>query len=112
MKSNLFVSVLLVSAGFFVSPLRADDTLARFKGGIGVHPVSNVAGTPVGTNFPDVTRNVVRGINPAGQLWVIQDLEARVSWRRASHAAVQQHQDGIKDNDGNDQEKAANEKFS
>lgn len=78
MKNSLFVSVLLVSAGFFVSPLQADDTLARFKGGIGVHPVSNIAGTPVGTNFPDVTRNVVRGINPAGQLWVIQDLEARV----------------------------------
>jgi hypothetical protein len=79
MKNILFVTVLTVFAGFFVSSLPADDTLARFKGGIGVHPVSNVAGTAVGANFPDVTRNVVRNINPAGQLWVIQDLDARAS---------------------------------
>jgi hypothetical protein len=25
-------------------------------------------------SFPDVTRNVVRGVNPAGQLWVIDKL--------------------------------------
>jgi hypothetical protein len=79
MKRGLFVSVLALFAVFFISPVRADDTLARFKGGIGVHPVSNVAGTPVGANFPDVTRNVVRNINPAGQVWVIADLDARVA---------------------------------
>jgi hypothetical protein len=79
MRKYLIIIALTVFAGFFVSPLRADDTLARFKGGIGVHPVSNVAGTPVGVNFPDVTRNVVRGINPAGQVWVIEDLDARVA---------------------------------
>ena len=45
MKRNLFVSILTIFiGGVFASPLRADDTLARFKGGIGVHPVSNVAG--------------------------------------------------------------------
>lgn len=79
MTKTLSVIVLAVFAGSFVSPLRADDTLARFKGGIGVHPVSNVAGTAVGANFPDVTRNVVRNINPAGQVWVIEDLDARAS---------------------------------
>jgi hypothetical protein len=57
----------------------ADDTLVSFKGGIGVHPVSNVAGTAnADGTFPNVTRNVVRGVNPAGQLWVIDDLRAEV----------------------------------
>ena len=60
-------------------PVMADDTLVRFKGGIGVHPVSNVAGTAnTDGTFPNVTRNVVRGVNPAGQLWMIADLRADV----------------------------------
>lgn len=53
----------------------ADDAKLRFKGGIGVHPVSNVvAGTPVVVN-----RNIVRGVQPAGQIWVIDKLDAKVS---------------------------------
>jgi hypothetical protein len=60
-------------------PAAADDALVRFKGGIGVHPVSNVSGTAnADGSFPNVTRNVVRGVNPAGQLWVIADLQAAV----------------------------------
>src|SRR5437660_1581725 len=43
-------------------PLVADDTLVRFQGGIGVDPASTV-GTP----------NVVRGVNPPGQLWRIDE---------------------------------------
>src|SRR6266446_7015535 len=55
------------------------DSLVRFEGGIGVHPVSNVAGAVnADGSFPDVTRNVVRGVNPAGQLWVIANLRADV----------------------------------
>src|SRR5216684_859545 len=67
-----------------VTPLSAaaDDSLVKFKGGIGVHPVSNIAGDAVVINnvttFPNVTRNVVRGVNPAGQIWVIADLRADV----------------------------------
>ena len=67
-----------------VTPLlaAADDSLVKFKGGIGVHPVSNIAGDAVvingATTFPNVTRNVVRGVNPAGQIWVIADLRADV----------------------------------
>ena len=45
-----------------------DDSLARFKGGIGVLPISSAAGTP----------NIVRTVNPAGQAWVIADLSANV----------------------------------
>jgi hypothetical protein len=81
MKRSLFVSILAVfTGGFFALPLRADDTLARFKGGIGVHPVSNVSGTAIADGiFPNVTQNIVRGVAPAGQVWVIEDLDARVS---------------------------------
>src|SRR5205085_1888776 len=46
----------------------------------GVHPVSNVAGTAnADGTFPNVTRNIVRGVNPAGQIWVIADLTAEVN---------------------------------
>ncbi len=80
MKGSLFVAIFTVFIGeFFATPLRADDTLAKFKGGIGVHPVSNVSGTAnADGSFPNVTRNIVRGVNPAGQVWVIEDLDARV----------------------------------
>jgi hypothetical protein len=82
MKKILFVvsSVLLI-VGTFSLPISADDkdNFIKFKGGIGVIPVSGVAGTanPDGT-FPNVNRNIVRGVDPAGQVWVIDKLEARV----------------------------------
>ncbi len=56
-----------------------ENSLVRFKGGIGVIPVSNVA---VSTTTPPVTTataNIVRGISPAGQIWVIAGLDATVS---------------------------------
>jgi hypothetical protein len=57
----------------------ADDALARFEGGIGVIPVSSAAGVQnADGTFPNVNRNVVRGVNPAGQIWVIRKLEAEV----------------------------------
>jgi hypothetical protein len=47
----------------------ADDTFLKFKGGIGVDPVSSVGPTgPVA--------NVVRGISPPGEPWVIRALKA------------------------------------
>ena len=76
MKKSLRIDILVVLLGAFcASPLCADDTLVKFKGGIGVHPVSNVtvAGTAVTVN-----QNIVRGVNPAGQLWVIDKLDAKV----------------------------------
>ncbi len=64
-----------------VTPLSAaaDDSLVKFKGGIGVIPVSSAAGAlnADGTS-PNVNRNVVRGVNPPGQLWTIADLRADV----------------------------------
>jgi hypothetical protein len=62
----------------------AESSLVSFEGGIGVIPVSNVAGdpNPAGTPpvgaFTFVTRNVVRGVNPGGQPWVIDGLAADV----------------------------------
>jgi hypothetical protein len=55
----------------------ADDTLARFKGGIGVIPVSSGVGTAATAEV--VNRNIVRGVQPAGQIWVIRKLDATVT---------------------------------
>jgi hypothetical protein len=53
----------------------AEETLVRFDGGIGVDPVSNAPGPPA--DAATVTRNIVRGVQPAG-LWVIHKLKAEV----------------------------------
>ncbi len=75
-KKSLAVALCL---GVVFPLVAAADSIAKFKGGIGVHPVSNVAGTAnADGSFPNVTRNIVRGINPAGQIWVIADLRAEV----------------------------------
>src|SRR5690349_13482541 len=54
-------------------PLRAsaDDSLVTFDGGIGVDPVSGIAGTAPALN-------VVRGVPPGGFPWVIKRLRADV----------------------------------
>lgn len=48
-----------------------DETILKFKGGIGVIPVTGVANTGA------VNLNVVRGVNPAGP-WRIAELDASV----------------------------------
>lgn len=55
----------------------ADDRLVSFQGGIGVIPVSSGQGT--GATATVVNRNIVRGVQPPGQIWVIADLRANVS---------------------------------
>jgi hypothetical protein len=54
----------------------ADDNLVKFNGGIGVIPVSSGVGT--GATATDVNRNIVRGVQPPGQPWMINDLKADV----------------------------------
>jgi hypothetical protein len=80
MNKSMCASMLMVLiGGFLASAVVADETLVRFRGGIGDIPVANVAGpaNPDGT-FPDVTRNIVRLVDPAGQIWVISALRADV----------------------------------
>jgi hypothetical protein len=76
-KLSIVAVILGVGCSFAAA---SGDSLVRFKGGIGVIPVSNAAGVANadGTS-PNVSRNVVRGVNPPGQIWVIADLQAEVS---------------------------------
>ncbi|HSE89816.1 MAG TPA: hypothetical protein VLJ79_26620 [Candidatus Binatia bacterium] len=67
MKKSLFISIIAVLIGGFFASSVAADTLVKFKGGIGVIAVRSLT-----------QLNVVRGVNPAGQPWVIHDLKARV----------------------------------
>jgi hypothetical protein len=55
---------------------RTDDSLVKFKGGIGVDGVSSAPGpAPVAVA---VNRNIVRGVQPGAQLWTIADFKAEV----------------------------------
>ena len=54
----------------------ADDRLVRFDGGIGVIPVSSGQGQAATATV--VNRNLVRGVQPPGQLWVISSLKADI----------------------------------
>src|SRR5262245_4932019 len=80
-------SAMLVAA-MASTTAQADDTRWRFKGGIGVIPVSSgVAVAPTPATAPvveSVNRNIVRGVQPAGQIWVIDRLDARVKANRKS----------------------------
>jgi len=56
----------------------AAETLVRFKGGIGVQPIANVVQPPnADGTFANVSRNIVRGVNPAGP-WRIANLRAEI----------------------------------
>ena len=68
---TLMMATLL--AGAFALPALADDTLVKFKGGIGVIPVSSgvVPAQTQPLTADAVNRNFVRGVNPPGQIWVI-----------------------------------------
>lgn len=78
MLKKMLALLLFLGIGLPLSTF-ADDSLVKFKGGIGVIPVSSAAGVlnADGTS-PNVNRNVVRGVNPPGQIWVIADLKADV----------------------------------
>jgi len=71
------ISVFALFLGI-VYPLSAaaSDSLVKFKGGIGVIGVSSGQGTAATATV--VNRNLVRNVQPAGQIWVIADLRADV----------------------------------
>jgi hypothetical protein len=92
MKLNIIVKkigmliALVFVMGAIAQPVLAQNldrqnsqNLVTFRGAIGDIPVANVAGTPnPDGSFPDVIQNIVRGVNPAGQIWVISDFRADV----------------------------------
>lgn len=70
------LAVLSLLALVVAASADARDTLVRFKGGIGVIPVSSAPGPALVAET--VNRNIVRGVQPPGQIWVIADLRADV----------------------------------
>jgi len=75
MRKTIFAFAVVVCVAA-VHRVSADDALVKFKGGIGVIPVS--AGQGAAATATVVNRNIVRGVQPPGQLWVIADLRAEV----------------------------------
>jgi len=75
MRKQAFALVVVLSV---VGPLAAvaEDALVRFKGGIGVIPVSSGVGQDA--TAETVNRNIVRTVQPPGQIWRIADLRATV----------------------------------
>jgi hypothetical protein len=74
----------IVLQAIFPSAAVADGASLKFKGGIGVIPVSSVVNCPAAptacvTGQPvTVNLNIVRDVSPAGQIWVIDKFDASV----------------------------------
>jgi len=75
MKKAFILSPVLVA--LFALPAVAASTLVKFRGGIGVLPLA--AGEGQAATADVVTRNIVREVEPAGQIWVISALKADVN---------------------------------
>src|SRR5215203_2869454 len=76
MTKSSFVFACVLCVGLSSSLLAKDDNSLRFDGGVGVIPVSNV--TVNDDASVTVSRNVVRDVNPPGQIWNIDALRAEV----------------------------------
>lgn len=76
MKTTSLLFALGIAAGVFAAPAMAAGNLVQFDGGIGVIPISSAPG-PAATATV-VNRNIVRGVQPPGQPWVIRDLKGAV----------------------------------
>jgi len=73
---NKWLASLLFLGVIYPLSAAAEDSLATFKGGIGVIPVSS--GVGLAATAEVVNRNIVRGVQPPGQIWVIDKLDANV----------------------------------
>jgi hypothetical protein len=80
MKKSVISAAIALAASSYGISAGATDVLARFQGGIGVIPVSNVTvtGATAADQVVTVSPNTVRGVAPAGQIWVIEKLDAKV----------------------------------
>jgi len=79
-KASVIAVILIILGTVGHVAAKEGDFIARFDGGIGVIPVTNVAG-PVNADgtFPNVRLNVVRGVNPGAGPWRIADLRADIN---------------------------------
>ena len=71
------LALAAISSAF---PASADNL--KFRGDIGVIPVSSGVGTAATAEV--VNRNLVRGVQPPGQIWVIEDLKAEIDLDRGA----------------------------
>lgn len=76
MKNHWKLGSLAVLAGIYTFPALAAGNLLQFDGGIGVLPLSSGVGTAATAEV--VNRNIVRGVQPPGNIWVIRDLKASI----------------------------------
>jgi hypothetical protein len=74
MKKALAILPFLVP--LFAMSVLADDTLVKFRGGIGDIPLAGGVGQADTADV--VNRNLIRGVEPPGQIWVISALTADV----------------------------------
>lgn len=83
MMKKLLVGLMVSGAVAALPAVAGENSLVKFKGGIGVIPVSvgvAVAPTPgTALTVESVNRNIVRGVQPPGQIWVIRGLRANVT---------------------------------
>jgi len=71
-------AVILLTLGLVAQArMESPNVLASFKGGIGVQPVLNVVPPANADGTFSVSRNVVRGVTPAGP-WRISELKAEI----------------------------------
>lgn len=77
MKLRTLTLISSLAALAWTGSAVAGDTLARFEGGIGVHPVAAATANAT-TGVVTVVPNTVHGVPPGGRPWAIQKLEARV----------------------------------
>jgi hypothetical protein len=75
-NTRAFLLFLAVAAPLSASADDDSRSFLRFKGGIGVIPVSS--GVGAAPTAVVVNRNIVRDVQPPGQIWVIEDLKADV----------------------------------
>jgi hypothetical protein len=71
MKKSLIAGAVSLLACAYALPAGAADSLVKFEGGIGVHPLAGVANGVV-------LVNTVRGVPPGGRPWAIQKLKANI----------------------------------
>jgi hypothetical protein len=73
MRNKSVMVAATLAAGLAAGPAMASDTLAKFEGGVGVHPVAGNSAAGAATVV-----NTVRGIAPGGRPWGILKLKATI----------------------------------